>query len=158
VNTWKVIFATMVIFGAGVMTGGLVVRHAAIVQAPAPPHGPTANRTAPPGSLGGLKVEFLRRAGRDLNLTIGQKEEVDRIISASQERTRKIMEPVAPKIREELKQTKAQFRAILTPEQQEQFDQLLKQQQHGREQHRPPVRPVEDSSLPGAAAEPARQP
>jgi len=60
-------------------------------------------------------------------------EQADKLIAASQDRTKKIMEPVAPKIREELKQTKDQFRALLTPEQQTRFDEMLKKPPHSRD-------------------------
>jgi Spy/CpxP family protein refolding chaperone len=125
VNTWKVILATMVIFGAGVVTGGLLVRHTA-----PPPHSPRpASPKAGPVSPSGLRMEVLRRVERELDLTPPQRAEVDRIISASQERTKKLMEPITPQLHAELQQTKDAVRAVLTPEQQPRFDELLKQQQ-----------------------------
>ena len=160
-NTWKVIFATVVIFGAGVVTGGLLVRYS--VPTPTRPSrvgGPQANRSVQPISAGGLRIEFLRRVERDLDLSPDQREQVDKIISASQERSKKIMEPVTPKIREELQQTKEQFRAVLNPDQKIRFDELLKQQQQQRqrEQHRPPVRNPEAFSLPPSNAESNHKP
>jgi hypothetical protein len=157
VNTWKVIFATVVIFGAGVVTGGLLVKYS--VQTPPRPHG-QANRAVQPISAGGIRIEFLRRAERDLNLTSDQREQVDKILAASQERSKKIMEPVQPKIREELQQTREQFRAILNPEQKIRFDELLKQQQQQRqrEQHRPPPRNPEAFSYPTSNTDSSRKP
>jgi len=137
VNTWKVIFATMVIFGAGVVTGGLLVKGTMLAQRPKPAHPNAANRSIPTAP-GFARVEFLRRAERDLNLTPEQREQADKLIAASQERTKKIMEPVSPKIREELQQTKDQFRALLTPEQQTQFDEMLKKSSHSRDPRRGP--------------------
>jgi Spy/CpxP family protein refolding chaperone len=158
VNTWKVILATMVIFGAGVVTGGLLVRNAGRTEVPRPISQQAANRPFLPGVAGLVRVEFLRRAERELNLTRDQREQVDKIIKDSQERTKKLMEPVTPKVREELQQTKDQFLALLTPEQRGRFEELLKQQQRQqqqqqqrmREQHRPPM----NSSLPSPNAEP----
>lgn len=152
-NTWKVILATMVIFGAGVVTGGLLMRNAGFTPAPKPP---VVQQPHPflPGSAGLVRVEFLRRAERELNLTVDQRDQVDRIIRESQERTKKVMEPISPKIREEMQQTKDQFLAVLTPEQRARFEDLLKQQrqqlQRPREQHRPSP----NSSLPSPNAEP----
>jgi Spy/CpxP family protein refolding chaperone len=134
VNTWKVIFATMVIFGTGVVTGGLLVKYSSASRVP---HLHGLGRPAQPISAGGMKLDFLRRAERELNLTPEQRERIDKIISASQERTRKILEPISPKLREDMKQTKEEFRAVLTPEQQKRFDELLKQQQRPREPRRP---------------------
>jgi Spy/CpxP family protein refolding chaperone len=136
VNTWKVIFATMVIFGTGVITGGLLVRYSNSNRPPHP-HGSPATRPLQPISASGMKLDFLRRAERELNLTSEQRERVDKIITASQERTKKILEPVTPKIREDMKQTKEEFRAVLTPDQQARFDELLKQQQRPRDPRRP---------------------
>ena len=137
-NTWKVILATMVIFGAGVVTGGLLVRHVGHIHFVHGPHGPAAPRPAQPLSPGGPGIEFLRRMERELDLAPEQRERTDKIVRASQERSRKIMEPVAPQIRDESQRRGEAFRAVLTPEQRKRFDDLLKQlQQRPHDQHRP---------------------
>ena len=74
-----------------------------------------------------------------LDLTPEQRERIDLILKESQERTRKIMEPVSPQIRDELQRVRAEFRAVLTPEQQVRFDELARQQQRPREPRRPGV-------------------
>ena len=156
-NTWKVIFATVVIFGAGVLTGGLLVKYS--VQTPSRPQHPQGNRVQPI-SAGGLRIEFLRRVERDLNLSPDQKEQIDKIFSASQERSKKLMEPIQPKIHEELQQTREQFRAVLNPEQKMRFDELLKQQQQQRQrdQHRPPARNPEAFSYPTSNSDSGHKP
>lgn len=128
-NAWKVIFATIVIFGAGVVTGALVVRHSERAQAPVRLHNTPVPRLSPPFSAGGLRLEFLRRAERELSLTPAQRERIDRIIKESQERTSKIMEPVAPDLRADLERTKDEFLEVLTPEQRTRFEELMKKQQ-----------------------------
>src|SRR5262249_42076634 len=77
VNTWKVILATIVIFGTGVVTGGLLVRQTTLSLLPHPAPSMTATRQFPPGSVGGVRLEFLRRAERELNLTFDQREQID---------------------------------------------------------------------------------
>jgi hypothetical protein len=159
VNTWKVIFATVVIFGAGVVTGGLLVKYS--VQTPSRPSRGQPNRAVQTISAGGIRIEFLRRVERELTLTADQREQIDKIIAASQERSKKIMEPVQPIIREELQQTREQFRAVLNPEQKIRFDELLKQQQQQqrqREQHRPPARNPETFSYPTSNTDSGRKP
>jgi Spy/CpxP family protein refolding chaperone len=136
VNYWKVILATMVIFGAGVLTGGLVVRFVP-AYAPQPQRTGNGPRFGEFGSPGGMRLEFLRRTQKELELTAQQREQIDKLIRQSQERTRKLMEPVAPQLHQELQRAKAEFREVLTPEQQTRFDQLLKQQQRFREHHGP---------------------
>jgi Spy/CpxP family protein refolding chaperone len=130
VNTWKVILATMVIFAAGVLTGGMLTRQwdRARITRPA----------AHPGrvfSPGGSRLEFLRRAQRALDLTPEQREKVDKILKDSQERTRKLMEPVSPQLRLEIQHAREEFRQVLTPDQQERFDQLVKKPARPREHH-----------------------
>jgi Spy/CpxP family protein refolding chaperone len=132
VNYWKVILATVVIFGAGVLTGALVVRYI--------PAG-DGSRHQPGASGVGMRLDFLRRIQRDFDLTAEQRERIDKLLKQSQERTRKIMEPVSPLLHQELQRAKAEFREVLTSEQQVRFDELLKRQQRFREQHRPAVRP-----------------
>jgi hypothetical protein len=156
VNSWKVILATMVIFGTGVVTGGLLVHYSEGGRNARPPHGAVGNRPGQLPNAGMVRVDFLRRAGRELELTTEQQERMDKIIKESQERTRKVM---APYLREELQRTRAEFREVLTAQQQKRFDELLKQQQQqqqqrAREQRHPPgpgERPPD-----GAPAEPKK--
>jgi periplasmic protein CpxP/Spy len=126
-NYWKVILATVVIFGAGVVTGGLLV-HLARTPVPAPPS-PAQMRPAEPVSVGGMRLELLRRATRELELTAEQRDRLGKILHESQERTRKLMDPVAPQLREELRRTRAEFVDALTPDQRLRFNELAKQQQ-----------------------------
>lgn len=125
-NTWKVILATMVIFAAGVVTGGMLTWRIQRMNARPRP----AARLGQPISPGGQRLEFLRRAQRELDLTPEQRQRVDAILKESQERTHKLMEPVAPQLRQEIERTKQEFREQLTPAQQAKFDELIKRQRH----------------------------
>ena len=127
-NAWRVIVATMVIFAAGVLTGGLVVKFSERIRVPHPNRQNNPNRPPAPGNAGGSKLEFLKRAERELDLSTQQKDQIDKILIASQERTRKIMEPVSPRIREEIQRTREEFKTVLTDEQRKRFEDLLKQQ------------------------------
>jgi hypothetical protein len=160
VNTWKVILATMVIFGAGVVTGGLLVGHADRLrpQRPVQREASTPVRTGLPLSPNVLKLELLRRVERELDLQPEQREHVAKILSASQERTRKLMDPVTPLVREEVQRTKDEFRAVLTPDQQKRFDEMLKQPKlprDPREQRRPGMLPPHDRFPEGAGYPPS---
>jgi Spy/CpxP family protein refolding chaperone len=135
VNTWKIILATMLIFGTGVVTGALVVRHSERAQGPLRPHNISQARPVGTFSPGGLRLELLRRAQRDLDLNPEQRERIDKLLKESQERTRKIMEPVAPDLRAELQRTKEEFQQVLTPEQRTRFEELMKKQQRPHEPH-----------------------
>ncbi len=121
----------MVIFGAGVLTGGVLswrLQDAGLAR--------RSHRASQPASPGGWRFEFLRRAQRDLDLSPQQRERVDKILKESQERMRSVMEPVAPQIRAEMQRAKDEFRSVLTPEQQKRFDELLKKPPHPRDQRR----------------------
>jgi len=128
----------MVIFAAGVVTGGMVswrIQRANFMLRQ------RAARLAQPASPGGLRFEFLRRAERELDLSPEQRERIDQLLKESQERTRKIMEPVSPHLRQELQRTKEEFRGVLTGEQRQKFDELIKRQPRGRDPHHPQTSP-----------------
>ena len=126
----------MVIFGTGVVTGGLLVRHVDNGRERHPPRGMGLGRQAQPTTAGGMRIEFLRRVGRELELTTAQQQSVERILKEGQERMKKLMETVEPRRREEFKRTMDEFRAVLTPEQRQRLDDLVKQQQRAREQRK----------------------
>ena len=133
-NNWKVILATMVIFGTGVITGGLLVHHAQGGRDRHPQRLIGALRPAQAPSPGVMRIEFLRRMERELKLTPEQRAPIDRILKEGQERMKKLMETVEPRRREEYKRTLEEFQAVLTPEQRQRLDTVLKQQQRAREQ------------------------
>ena len=156
-NSWKVILATMVIFGTGVVTGGLLVRYSEAIPSPRPARTAGAGRSAQLHQRGrdaaGLPAPS--RAGT-LELTPEQREQLDKIIKESQERTRKVM---APFLREEILRTKTEFRDALTPEQRTKFDSLLKQQQQQQQQRsRDQRHPAGPGERPPEAAPPAPKP
>ena len=123
-NTWKIILATMLIFGTGVVTGALVVRNSDRGQGPLRPRNISQARPVGTFSPGGLRLEFLRRAQRDLDLNPEQRERIDKLLKESQERTRA-----------ELQRTKEEFQQVLTPEQRMRFEELMKKQQRPHEPH-----------------------
>jgi len=155
VKSWKVILATLVIFGAGFVTGTLAAKR---VQASPPDR---------PGSIH-QRVEFMRRMEKRLDLTPVQRERIEAILSESQERTRKLWEQVGPKMKEEFQQTSKRISEELTAQQKIKFDELLQEQKARRrpedarrggerkkvEDHRdaPPRGPSsQDSSLRGSS-------
>lgn len=136
-NTWKVIppivLATVLIFGAGVFTGGMLVDyvkqpHARVAKRPAvaaPTNSVSATNTLvalgvkspkPPEIL---SKEFLQRLDGDLRLTKDQHEAVQKIIDDGQNSVRKAVQDARLEIRE-----------VLTPEQRKAFDELVKRPFH----------------------------
>jgi hypothetical protein len=129
VNSWKVILATMVIFGTGVLTGGLLVKNAMGPNRLRNPRNVAIAATNNQPNLAPMqlqRMDFLLRVRNELNLSPEQHTRIEQIIRDGQERSRKLWEGVAPQMREELKSVHEKIRAELTPEQRRRFEQLLR--------------------------------
>jgi len=160
VNAWKIICATLVIFVAGIITGATLVR---VAQGPRPgrmqrpfdnrpqpnfshPDNPTSPGEArspgmgnPAGGL--LSREFIQVLERQLRLTPEQREQVGKIMTDGQERVRELRSRIDPELRKELQQTREQIRAVLTPEQREQFEQMMKRSPRRTDRGEDPSQP-----------------
>jgi len=183
VNTWKVILPTLVIFAAGVVTGGLLVSYADRVElrprqnwrplltetSPRSPEPGSQRETSrPPGVPAGvpqfLRKEFLERLDREVNLTTEQRERIEQIVREGQERNRQFWERVSPELRKEIAEARRQIQAVLRPEQRARFDELMKQRPQRRtdEQNAPDRFRPRDQQYPalreGPPAEGAPQP
>ena len=122
---WKVILATLVIFVAGMVTGGLATKR----LQPEP-----AAIKAPPSLQ---RFDLLRRMEKRLDLTAQQQERIGQIVHESQERTKKAWEQVRPLIREEFQRVQDRIRGELTPEQSKKFDKLLTESRDRRKPESP---------------------
>jgi hypothetical protein len=167
-NSWKVIPAVLVIFGAGVLTGGLLVNYTG--------HGHRGNARlpfwrshlrsqpdnqgqSPPGDLPGprspemWRKDFIGHLDEALKLTPEQHAAISKIIADGQERNREIWTNVAPKMREEMEQVHERIRAELTPDQQKQFETMIKQFTPRRPPHdrKPPGPPPPTDNVPPPA-------
>ena len=132
-NNWKVIptivCATVLIFGAGVFTGGILVNCVKQPQARPAKHPATAasanavcasNPVAPsvkPPEI--LSQDFLQRLEGELHLTKDQHETIQKIIQEGQNSVRKAVQDARLEIRE-----------VLTPGQRKAFDELVKRPFH----------------------------
>ena len=128
-NDWKVIFATAVIFGAGVITGGLLVNYvqhssykpARKIAANAEPHAVATNTVSHPADNNKprlpeiLSKQFLQRLDEDLHLTPEQHEAILKIINDGQNEMHKVVQDARLEIRE-----------VLTAKQHQPFDEMLK--------------------------------
>lgn len=126
-NSWKVILATILIFGAGVLTGSFITQRQRPVQTrfQRAPANPEATRPNP----WFVRKEFLRRMDQKLQLAPEQHERIARILEESQERTRALMRPITPQMQAEVREVRQKIRAQLTPDQVPKFEELL---QHNR--------------------------
>jgi Spy/CpxP family protein refolding chaperone len=125
VKPWKVILATLVIFVAGMVTGGLATKR---LQ-------PEPAATKSPASL--QRFDLLRRMEKRLELTPPQQERIEQIVRESQERTKKAWEQVRPIIRDEFQRVQDRIREELTPVQRQKFEKLLTESRDHRRQDSP---------------------
>jgi hypothetical protein len=166
VNTWKVILATLVIFVAGIVTGGVMVGFGVRTKERATrqveKNRPNPNREFPNAPMGMnpggnpnrdprplnfpqnrqtrlLSQEFLEKLHEEVQLTTGQRERIQEVIAEGQLRNKEIMERVTPELRREMGETQKRIRQILTEPQRVKFEELMKQ--------RPPNRREEPGQL-----------
>lgn len=156
-NVWKIVCATLVIFIAGIVTGAVLVRlgergprpwnrpfHEAINQPHVPTNPPLANpvrpnnpNANPPGNLAPLNREFVPLLEHQLRLSPKQREEVEHIMKTTQEHIRELRQTIEPDIRKEMQKAQEQIRGVLSTEQREQYQRLMKRQQK-RDEGNPP--------------------
>ena len=123
-KVWKVILAALVIFAAGVVTGGLTVR-LNLQQPPTP---------AAPAGFGIMRQrgELLDRMQRQLYLNPTQRDHIEKIIRDSHEHMRQLWDSIAPQAQEERRHVHELIRAELNQDQQKLFDQMPMSRGPGR--------------------------
>ena len=137
-NDWKIIFATVVIFGAGVISGGLLVDYVDVTHLKAVQPAPVvqdAGNASPSTSSNHvsktnnvskarlpeiLSKQFVDRLERELQLTLGQRADIERIIADEQDEMRLVVQNVRQDARQKIREK-------LTDPQLKRFDELFKQ-------------------------------
>ena len=120
-NTWKPILAALVIFAAGVVTGGLTVN---LRKQPARPKGTVVAKK--PVAMPRELRELSRRMQAELDLTPEQRGRIETIIHDSQERVKSLRDEVGQKISVESSDMRQRIRNELTAEQRRSFAEILK--------------------------------
>lgn len=120
-NAWKVILPTLVIFIAGVVTGGVMVKYGMA-------HKPEKQKitlipSGVPGNPWTLRnKELLRRMDRELDLTPEQHKDIEQIIQTSQKRIQILLKPVAPQLNREMQEVRSEIAKELTSDQRKKFE------------------------------------
>jgi Spy/CpxP family protein refolding chaperone len=151
VNAWKIILATLVIFVAGIITGASLVKFAQNrggrmnprpqpemnqLNNPVRPENPNRRNdpefgnqpSQQPGQQPGLlNRQFVLGLDRQLKLTREQREKVEKLMVEGQERIRQMRSKLEPEMRKEMHSVNEQIKTLLTPEQREQFERIMKQ-------------------------------
>ncbi len=129
-SPWKVILATMVIFACGVITGAMVTRSErppiAVESATNQPVLAVNPRNPAPPGWQMQRLEFFKRMEKQLDLAPEQREQIDKIMKESQERTKPLWEQIAPQMGEELKRVRQEVNKVLTPEQRKKMNELMR--------------------------------
>jgi hypothetical protein len=141
VNAWKPILAALVIFAAGVVTGGLTVK---LRQPSRMPHRVTPAKPVSPLPRETQLRELSRRLQKELDLTPEQRERVEAIIHDSQERMKAFWDLVGPKVREEFREMRQRIRGELAAGQRKKFEEIMKQndERSRREERNPRSTPT----------------
>jgi len=158
VNAWKVILSTLVIFIAGVVTGGLLVTFSssmvfqALRNQPKPPNSanPNPNSNANAAAIQNNPFfarnrDLLRRMDRELELTPEQHQHIETIMADFQERTKTLWKPIAPQMNKEMQLVRNEIRDQLTPEQKKKYD-GFKQPRPGQERKRLTTNAIADGA------------
>ena len=149
---WKVILATLVIFGMGVITGGLLVgisdgvrerrQHwleshkfkfqQAQIAAVGKTNREPSRLTMPSGvpNRRQFPKDFLDRLNRELKLTPDQHQQIDQVLDNGQKRTKELWDRIATEVHEEMKNSQEKILKLLTPEQKSRFEELMKPRQN----------------------------
>jgi Spy/CpxP family protein refolding chaperone len=127
VNHWRVILAAAVIFAAGAATGGMAIRVYApktITKTQAPPPLPVSQDR---------RHDYLSKLDRELDLTPEQRQKIEAILAASQDRMKELWRSIEPQTKEEYQRTRKEISEVLTPEQREKRKQLRHQRDRDRD-------------------------
>jgi Spy/CpxP family protein refolding chaperone len=124
----------MVIFACGVITGAMLTRmmvpktepSLAALSEPAQAPAPALTRMPAPPLFPLQRTNFLRVLDKQLDLTAAQKDQIGKIMKASQDRTQPLWNKIAPQMSEEIKSVREEIRGVLTPEQRKKFAELLR--------------------------------
>ena len=126
VNTWKPILAALVIFAAGVVTGGLTVQMRQPHLAPVPGVNPPIRKVPAMPREAQLR-ELSRRMQSELDLAPDQRDRIEAIVRDSQERMKTVRDEVGKKVGEEFREMRQRIRSELSPDQRKKFAEIMKQ-------------------------------
>ena len=92
-----------------------------------------------------------------MHLTAEQRDKIEKIVADGQERNRNLWAIVSPQMRDVIQDTRQHIREVLTPEQQKQFEELLKRAAPPAKFHECAAKFARDKFSVGCADERARK-
>lgn len=156
-KVWKVILAALVIYCAGVVTGGLTLRLDFFNSS-------SPEKTSRGSSRSRQRPDFIDRMQKELGLSPEQRQRISQILQESRDRMRTLWDSVSPKADEEFRNVRTLILAELTAEQakiyEEQFKSFGSKRRHNEGERRSPKpsSPENNSSSPPVPEAPLKQP
>lgn len=123
VKSGKVILAAVLIFLAGVASGGVAARWYGQGRQPSP--AARVGLASMPWTA--QRVEYMRRLANHLSLESDQRGRIDQHIDASQQRLRALWEPMEPQAKEELRVLRKRIESELSLAQRVRFNTLCRE-------------------------------
>lgn len=114
---WKVIFATAVIFTAGLLAGLVAGRKTQ-------PSSPAPKEPIPPIWS---QQRFYEKLRKELDLTADQTNRINKVFAEGNEQVRVIWDLLSPELQKQRQETYESVRAVLNPEQRAKFEKLVKE-------------------------------
>ena len=159
----RIVLAALVIFAAGVLTGGAGVGLAGRLRRDRSPGGVGSGSSVVPGRVapmpavspvptqgrsnglsaslarppGRAQIEAMARWSRELELEASQRQRIDAILERAGVRLRDLWEPVAPQARAEIDAARRQLEQTLTPEQRQRWNEVRRRRASPRPQPAP---------------------
>ena len=152
-KAWRVIPVTLVIFGAGILTGLALSAwlnpgreshgNGALLAGPEPESAPSLGlwprprvsgeaAGAPPATWNVKKTNFVAQLDYHLDLNAAQYDAIAGVLEENQKLTKELYDQISPRLRLTVRSTREQIRAILTPEQRSKYDDLVRNQNQKR--------------------------
>ncbi len=135
VKVWQIAFATLLIYAAGVFTGGMLVKvtntrgsAAPQVTSVKPPESRNDQKGRREGEWRDRRKQFMDHMAKDLGLSPEQRTKVEAIIKEGQDRIRNRVDPIT---KEEFDRTHEEMLKEFTPEQQRKANEFRDKMRNG---------------------------
>lgn len=136
-KVWKVILAALVIYSAGVVTGGLTLRLDFFSSS-------QVEKSSRDSSRSRQRPDLIDRMQKELGLSAEQRKRIDQILQESHKRMRTLWESISPQADEEFRHVRTLILAELTSEQAKIYEEEFRSFRNKRRPQKTPK--SEDSS------------
>jgi len=128
-GSWRARVTVLGVFALGVALGALAMD---FYQRGAWGRGPEG----PPRRGESARERYLQRLVKELKLTPEQTEQVRRILDETRQEFLRLRDEMRPRFEEIRRRSRERLRAVLTPEQQAKFEEMMRRLDEERERHR----------------------